>query len=438
MRRISTGLFALLLVAISARVAVAQSTNDGSLYSRFGLGQLEHFSSSQSAAMGGSGHGVHSLGYVNFANPGSWSDQILTRASAGFTYQNIRISDAGENESRLSSGYLNSVQFGFPILERKLGIAFGFAPFSRVGYGVREPGTLIVPGEAPDTVDYSVNFEGSGGVQQIVGGLGYRLNNNFSIGASVHGFFGIIDNGRRTSFFPSASGPEFVETNVSVTTQLTGVTATLGALFSTTRILRGNDLLTVGAAFTLPTTLSAERVRTLGEELNRDTLGVAVDGDVELPWRLAGGLAYFPSPRLTFSAGGRYEPWTDFRSNLSFPGIEAGSTETLSDYLQLGAGVEFIPAGTDLLAPYLTRIGYRIGFYYDRSYVSPEPDVDITTAALSAGLSLPTMLSGTRLDINMEVGRRGSTEQGLVEDMYYRLSANVNIGERWFLKPKLR
>ncbi|MEX0747045.1 MAG: hypothetical protein WD275_03525, partial [Rhodothermales bacterium] len=425
--------FCLLLcaaTAIAGSSAHAQNNNDGSLYSRFGLGQLESFSTSQSTAMGTSGYGSHSFNYVNFGNPGSWSDQVLTRVAAGFTYQNITIADAGENESRLSSGFLNSVQFGIPVMERRLGVAVGFAPFSRVSYSVQEPGVLITSSPVADTVDFLVNFEGSGGLQQIVGGLGYRPHKNFSIGISLHGFFGIVENGRRTSFIEPASGSQYVETNVSVSTQLTGFTATLGTLFNAGTLLRDGDLLTVGAAFTLPTTLSAERVRSLGEELDRDTLGTVVDGDVEIPWRLAGGLTYQPDSRWTISAGGRLEPWTDFKSDLGFPGIEPGSTDRLSDYVQVGAGVEFLPAGSDLLAPYLSRIGYRLGFYHDRSYVSPLPDASIKTSALAAGLSLPTLLSGTRLDINVEVGKRGSTEGGLVEEMFYRLSAIVNIGER--------
>jgi hypothetical protein len=416
----------------------AQSNNDGSLYSRFGLGQLESFSTSQAVAMGTSGYGSHSYNYVNFGNPGSWSDQVLTRVAAGFTYQNLTIADANENESRLSSGFLNSVQFGIPIIERRLGVAVGFVPFSRVNYFVEEPGELIITSPVADTVDYVVNFEGSGGLQQIVGGVGYRPHKNFSLGISIHGFFGIVENGRRTSFIETASGSNYVETNVSVATQLTGITATLGTLFNASTVLYEGDLLTVGAAFTLPTSLSAERVRTLGEELDSDTLGTAVAGDVDIPWRFSGGVTYQPNSRWTLSTGGRFEPWTDFKSGLGFPGIEPGSTNRLSDYVQVGAGVEFLPAGSDLLAPYLSRIGYRLGFYYDRSYVSPVPDVSLKTIAFAAGLSLPTLLSGTRLDINVEVGRRGSTDDGLVEDTFYRLSANVNIGERWFQKPKLR
>lgn len=411
----------------------AQSNPDGSLYSRFGIGELQSFSSSQIEAMGGIAPSMHSLNYLNFSNPGTWSDLVLTRAAAGFTYQNITISDAAENQSRLASGSMNAVHFSFPILERKLGAAIGFVPYSRVSYHVEQPGTLLTTGAGPDTVDYAVNFEGSGGLQQIVGGLGYRFNSNFSVGASVQGFFGIIENGRRTSFLEAG----FQQTEVSIETRLTGVSATIGSVYSARQLLNDEDFITVGAAFTLPTTLSGERVRTLGEGLDRDTLGIADEGSVQLPLGVEGGVSYYPGARWIVTAGGKYEPWSRFESDFSFPGLDVAG-EPLSDHVRGGAGVEFLPAGSDLLAPFLARVAYRFGFYYDQSYISPNPAVRINTMALTSGLSIPTMMSGTRIDINLEVGQRGSTDEDLVKDVFYRLSANVNIGERWFQKTKLR
>ncbi len=413
--------------------AHAQSNVDGSLYSRFGIGELQSFSSSQIEAMGGVAPSMHSLNYLNFSNPGTWSDLVLTRAAAGFTYQNITISDAAENESRLASGFLNAVQFSFPLLERKLGVAIGFVPYSRVSYHVEQPGTLLPSSTRPDTVDYTVNFEGSGGLQQVVGGLGYRFNSNFSAGVSVQGYFGIIDNGRRTSFLDTG----YQQTNVSVETRLAGISATLGSTYSARRLFSDEDVMIVGAAFTLPTSLSGERVRTLGEGLDRDTLGTTDEGSVHLPLRVEGGISYYPGPRWILTAGGKYEPWTDFESDFAFPGLDVGG-DPLSDRIRGGAGVEFIPAGSDLLAPFVARVAYRLGFYYDRSYISPSADEGLNTMALTGGLSIPTQMSGTRIDLNLEVGKRGSAEDNLVQDVFYRLSANVNIGERWFQQTKLR
>lgn len=428
----------LLLAFLLPLTAFAQNSSDGSLYSRFGLGEIQSFSSAQGEALGHSGIALHSFNYLNISNPGTWADQVLTRASAGFTYQNLRISDASNATSRLASGFLNGVQFGFPILEQELGVAIGFVPYSRVGYRVVNEGILTPDTPARDSVGYVVDFTGSGGLQQVVGGMGYRFNRNFSVGASLNAIFGIIENGRRTYFIGSGTTSGFIPTNVSSSTRLNGFTATFGTYINARRLFGDDDFIGVGATFTLPTTLSGERVRTLGEQLDRDTLGTVVGGDVDIPWRLGLGVSYHPDARWTVSTGGEYAPWTDFRSSLPFPGYDPEATSNLADRWQIGTGIEFVPGGSDLLASYFARVGYRLGVSYEQSYIGPAGSDAIRTLAGTVGFSLPTVQSGTRLDVNMQVGRRGKTEGALVQDVFYRLAVSVNIGERWFQTPRLR
>jgi hypothetical protein len=416
--------------------ARAQSGSDGSLYSRFGLGELYTFSSPQIQGMGGSGLGLRSFNYVNMSNPGSWSDQVLTRASAGFIYQNVAITDAADQTSRLASGSLNAVQFSFPILERRLGVGLGFAPYSRVGYRIETLDELISTQPSPDTTLFVTSFVGNGGLQRVVGGLGYRFNRYVSVGANAEVLFGIIDSGRRTSFIDI----NFQSTNVTTSTRMAGLTGTFGTLISLPNLVRDNDLLSLGAAFTLPARLAAVRVRTLGEleQVDRDTLGTRQEGTVDLPWSAGVGASYIPSNRWILSASAHYEPWSEFKSDLTFPGFTPGEAGSFSDRFRAGGGIEFLPAGADLLASYFARTAYRLGLSYDRSYASPVAGVDLRALAVTGGVSLPTMLPGTRLDINIEVGTRGTTEHGLVRDVFYRFAASLNVGERWFQKQQLR
>ena len=424
--------------------AAAQGTWDGSLYSRFGIGELQYFSNAQDAAFGYSGWALHSLSYLNLNNPGTWADQTLTRASAGFTHQNLRISDANQSRSRLSSGHLDGLHFGFPIFERKLGVALGFAPYSRVSYSVvREDSTPLVPGpnpnlREPDQVATRIEYFGSGGLQQIVGGFGLRLHHNLSVGVRLNTLFGIIDEGRRTSFIESVEGAQFRDTNLETSTRMNGLSASFGLLFILRNVLAQNDFVDLGAAFTLPTHLTARRVTTLGMDLSRDSLGTAIPGTVDLPWQLGAGIAYYPNAQWTISTGFRLAPWSEFQSSLRFPGYEPGNPEALADALQWGVGFEFLPAGSDLLAPYLARVGYRLGFSYDEAYISPDRGANLNTGIVTAGLSLPTLIPGTHLDIQLQAGRRGDARVGLVRDLFYRLSVSVNVGERWFQTPQLR
>ena len=218
----------------------------------------------------------------------------------------------------------------------------------------------------------------------------------------------------------------------------------MGALLTLPGVLGEGDALTAGATFTLPTRLSGDRVRTLGESLDRDTLGTKVDGSVDVPLGAGLGLAYRPDARWTVLADGRYEPWSAFSSTFALPGYTPGDgAANFQDRLRLSAGVELVPAGADFTEAYFRRTAYRLGFYYDDAYldgaqIGGDPDAELRTLALTGGVSLPTLLPGTRLDLNLEVGRRGTTDAELVQETFYRVLVNVNIGERWFEQRKLR
>jgi hypothetical protein len=110
----------------------------------------------------------------------------------------------------------------------------------------------------------------------------------------------------------------------------------------------------------------------------------------------------------------------------------------MDDRLRLSGGLEVVPAGDDLLAPYLQRVAYRLGAYYDQAYVAPSDDLSLRTFAVTGGFGLPTTFPGTHLDVNVEVGTRGSAEGDFVRDLFIGFSATLNVGERWFQKRKLR
>ncbi|RMF61890.1 MAG: hypothetical protein D6746_04890 [Bacteroidetes bacterium] len=410
----------------------AQQTGDGSVYSRFGLGELRQFPSSQLQAMGGGGTGFPSFGAVNLSNPASWGARVLTRVSGGLLYENLTMTDASDARSRLVSSALNGIHVGFPLKSQKLGLGLAYVPYTRVNYRVQEEGTLSPPDD--DEVPFTIQHTGGGGLQQVTGGLGWQINPNVAVGLQANWIFGILEQRRETRF---ASG--FYQTaTVASATRLHGVNGTAGVLVRLPNLLRPADQLAFGATFTLPTTLTGKRVPTLAlGQAEPDTLAGDRSGDVSLPYGVALGVSYQTDSRWTFLLDGRYEPWSQFESTFDFPGYDPDAGLTLRDRWRFSGGIEYFPAGRDFNASFLRRTAYRLGFYYDASYASPLPDVTIRTLAVTGGLSLPTMHPGTRIDLNLEVGTRGTTDRGLIRDRFVRVGLNVNFGERWFVKRKL-
>ncbi|MEM1094451.1 MAG: hypothetical protein AAGJ10_07590 [Bacteroidota bacterium] len=425
--------FLIAVFGLGVTPLLAQNAPNGSIYSRFGVGELQAFGSSQAQGMGQIGAAHFSNIYVNMANPGSWADQRLTRASASVNFVGIRAEDAQANTSRLGSGQLGSLQFGFPLYTQKLGVGIGYQPYSRVNHNVQQTATLQGDASVGDS-EYLVNFEGSGGLQKVTAGLGYRFNRMFSVGVSYDLLFGIMEDRQRTTFTTGG----FTETSLSTSTQLSGSTATIGSLFTLTKIFRQDDAVTLGLAFTLPTSLTGERFSALGSDFARDTLGTAVRAEVDLPSRLLYGLSYVYNTKWTFSVEGLYEPWSNFESNVSFPGFAVNGDQLFQDRTRFGAGFEFIPAPNEVFASFLEKARYRLGVYASTSYVTPTRGTDVNTLAITGGIGLPSLIPGTHLDINVEVGRRGVTDQNLVQDTFFSIGINANVGERWFFRPKQR
>lgn len=416
--------------------AWAQQDADGSIYSRFGLGELFDFSSAQIQGVGGGGAALTSLNYVNLSNPATWADQSLTRVAGSLQFQGLEIEDNQGLSSRLNSSMLKAFQFSFPIRAGSWGAVLSFTPYSRVAHKVEDtPEPLVSP--LQDSSTYQITFEGEGGLQKATAGFGFRPSRNISFGVTADFIFGIIRESRDTRIFPneSGSGIVFTSTDFNKSTRLVGVTSTLGGLVTFPDILSDNDALSVGVSVSLPTTLSGTRTRTIGPSSNALEIGEELKGDVELPMRSNVGLTYYLS-RWAFVTNLMIEPWSAFDSELDLPGFVPGGSSSFRDRTRFSLGVDFQPS-SNALDSYFNRMGYRIGFYTESWYVDIQ-DIDApTTTALTGGISLPTLFPGTRIDINLEAGRRRSNDARLVDESFYKIHINVNIGERWFEKRKL-
>jgi hypothetical protein len=63
---------------------------------------------------------------------------------------------------------------------------------------------------------------------------------------------------------------------------------------------------------------------------------------------------------------------------------------------------------------------------------------NVQVYAATGGLSLPTSIPGTRIDLNLKAGVREPRGGSFVRDVFYGVSVHVNFGERWFQQRKLR
>ena len=424
----------LITIGLVPQIALAQSSNNyGSAYSRFGVGERLGLTSSMTDAMGGAGAALRSTLYNNLANPALWADQSFVGFSAAAQVRGIETTDASNSTSRASGGGVRGIQLGIPLSSQRVGMTLAFRPYSRVDYRAIEEGELL-PDEGTELVSYRHNFEGGGGLQQFTAGLGARLSPGLSVGASADVFFGTIEYVQRTEF---PGNDEYRETRTTRSTRLSGVTGTIGAIFSKDNVFGEGDGIHFGASVTLPANLSGDFVQTLGVSLDRDTVATSLDGSVTLPLSARFGFAYTGRERWSFAADVEYEPWGSFESDFAFGGYDPVSgINSLKDRLRAGGGFQVIPGGRRRTAGYFARTAYRLGAYAERAFFAPF-DTNLNTIAITAGVSLPTVVPAARFDLGLEAGTRGSTDGMLVRDLFIRGTATINFGERWFVRRRL-
>ena len=427
MRSLCIGFLTVISLALFPASSQAQSQNDGSIYSRFGLGERVSFHSSKSQAMGGGGIALSSSQYANYANPASLSDQFLTHFSGGLTYQSITAQADGQPQGTLASGTLSGIGISFPLRSNTTGVGLSFSPYTNVSYRVDTETDLVTDPEVGGSVPLITSFKGNGGLYKFSAGVGHRFSNSLSVGLSGDLVFGILEENQQTLF----NNVAFVDRSVSKATRMNGLTATAGFRFIVPNMPEGKGLV-VGGTFRLPRMMNGTRNQALVDKLDRDTLGTVIEGDIKLPIGLGLGVAFQPEPRWTLVADFTYEGWSGFESDFDLPGYSTSGPSNLSNGTRISAGAEYWPAARRPFAPWASKIAYRLGFYTDQSYISPDLEENIGSIGITGGLSIPSLVPGTTIDMNIDVGRRGTTSNGLVRDRYIRFGLNINFGERWF------
>lgn len=416
-----------LLILMGTTCAMAQSRSDGSVYSRFGLGERAFFLSSQSQAMGHAGSALGSFRYSNIANPAGLSDQFFTRVNGGMTMERLTSSETGLNDSILNSGRFNSMHISFPIRTRQTGIGLAFEPFTNVNYRIDKTTTVVADPSTGAETPVLTTFQGNGGLYQLTGALGQRITPNLSAGIAVSYVFGLLEEAQRTTF----NNVQFTDSDISNNTRLNGASATFGLRYQRQGVFGIDRPLAAGLAVTLPSTLSGERTITLESGAASDTLTVVGSGEIDLPVRVLFGIMFQPGLEWTVVADIHHERWSSLSSDFSLPGVGAAASG-VSDRTRLSAGIEYWPGARKPFGPYFVRMAYRMGVYMDQSYVSPHPTEQIKSIGVTGGFSVPTGIPGTTIDLNLDVGRRGTTSDGLVRDRYMKFGININFGERWF------
>ncbi|MHC1706895.1 MAG: hypothetical protein AB9842_05160 [Bacteroidales bacterium] len=394
-------------------------------YSRYGVGNLFRTTNSQSMSFGGAGIGLRSPLFVNFQNPASYTAfDTLSFVFEGAISSNTQTLKSQGTSQRANFTTLKHLMFGFPVTHFWK-VSAGLLPYSQVGYNVGDEEEIEDVGLVKRT------FQGEGGYNQFFMGHAFQLHRNLSLGVNVSYLFGTINRKRGMTFPDSVYYRYFrVVDDISISDFL----LTYGLQYHT---ILGKDLkFNVGAVFTNSTSMKAKKSM-LSETYNagssgavniKDTIEIqpGVKGNIVLPTSYGAGFSLEKEQRWLWAMDFRMENWEKFSM--------FGEKDSLKNSMELSTGFQFIPNNTSL-SGYFQKISYRAGFRYAKSYLQLRSH-QLEEMGFTFGLGLPIARTKSCVHVGMEIGRRGTTSDNLIQENYFMITLGVSVFENWFYRRK--
>lgn len=414
----------ILLIATSFLSFAQNSNKENSPYSRFGIGEFRNGLNPQLRGMGSISTAYASEFSINTDNPASYASLRLT------TYDisgegSVKKILAGNQHYSTGMATLSQLSIGVPV-SKHAAFLIGLRPFTRTYYMMSDTTDLPGIGRALRT------YSGDGSTNYIFLGLAGKFK-NFSAGINAGYLFGTI---RRSSVLSKLYDTISVfNADFSTYDRIGGLYWKAGVMYEG-KVNKKMDF-RAGATLALNQQLNSWldvyelSWRYSGSSQIFDT-AVSVQGQknkTTLPLSYSIGIQLVDSEKK-WSAGLDFfmQQWQQYRNHH-------GQPDSLTQQAwRLAAGAEYVPNNRNMYQ-YLNRITYRIGAYYGHDYVVIR-NTSITYYALTAGLGLPFRRSMDRINLAMEIGRRGTQEKGLIQENFYKLSVGITLNDKWFVKRR--
>ncbi len=423
-----------IVIAIAFILAIGLNAQDGSVspYSYFGIGNVRANSSIENQMMGGIGIYTDSI-HASLSNPSGYSKLRLTTYAGGISRKELSLKSASARESSSVSS-LNYLSIGFPIAKR-LGLGFGLNRRSAVGYNFES--TVSVSNGDNSSSDVRNLYSGSGGLNKVYVSLGYELIKNLSIGVTANYNFGNFDNSRAQTIenvelgtsdnrFSSVSG---VDLNYALNYE--NKISDKHTFYTSLRVNTQANLISRNRRTINSFSSTSGSVR---EEFEVDLTATGLDEtDLKIPATTTFGLGFGENKK--WFLGGEYS----FQELNTFSNVFIEVDDfSYQDAKTFALGGYYIPDYTSFTS-YFKRIIYRAGMRYNQTgMVVNQKEINNFGITFGVGLPLATNTgSFSNVNVGFEIGRRGTTAAGLIEETYFKFNVGLSLNDRWFQKRKI-
>ena len=407
--------------------SVLAQNQTNSPYSRFGIGDLQSNILSEYAAMGGTSIGSYNPNIINPYNPASYSAFKANSFifSTGGAHQTTKMQTTNLEQITNSSSF-SHLLLGFP-LSKKIGVSAGLLPFSNIGY-------LIEDAEIhPDLGLVNYSYNGDGGLSLLYVGAAYNLTENLSVGANANYLFGGLNRNKRVLF----TDKETYNTRKNSSISAKGFFYQLGLMYN--KDLNEKTHLTFGftannnAKISAKRTVLTETYEILSSiyEVVKDTIedysiSGCEDCNMILPQNLAVGVSLNMDNKWLLMADFSIQDWSEYRM--------FGETDSLANSMKFSGGLQYTPDNM-AVNKYWKLIKFRFGGKFQQSYLQLY-NTQLNEKSVSFGLGLPLRKTKSEINLSVEVGERGTTNNNLIKEQFLHFQIGLSLRDIWFVKRK--
>ncbi len=401
----------------------------GSTYSSFGLGMPNDYRAPHAAGMNVMGTAVFDDRISSTANPALLGTNRFTNINGGFNITGYSATDeAGTTNS--THVQANQLQISLPLYRDRLGLSASVLPETNYNFRIHEDGTLEPEQtHAGERLAYESEITGTGGINRLEVGAGYRIGRLWYIGVAPSFYFGTLE--RQNDF--NIDSEDFEPINFTRKTSYTGFGGRIGLLHMIPGIANPNDVLAIGATASMPVTLDAERrveTQRNGEVSTIRDSEYYGSRTIEYPFDLTFGINYNLN-NLRISSDVLYQNWA------SYEPFDINDNVNYIDRFRVGLGAEFSGYNPNTAPSFFEDLIYRAGISYDTGNMEVNNET-VNTWKASLGIGIPTQQRTSSFNINFDYGMRGTQAGGLIEEEIFEVRLSFNLSELMFFRPRFR
>jgi len=389
-------------------------------YSRYGLGDLS-IGYIRNSSLGGIGIGFADKKYINYTNPAAYS-AFDTMSSNLELSLNGRYSKIENVNKSIKASYISfgSLLMGFPLF-KWWHIGWGLIPYSKVGYNIEDR-------QYYNNVEVNYIYEGYGGLNDFFIGQSFKISKNIALGFNSSFLFGTI-NRTKTVIFPDVNIMDYeaiegltinkikfkygLQYYADINNDISGC---LGLIFASKQNLKGERSI---SAMTFSSIDNYYYSKDVVENEKSNSVDIIMPGEFGL------GFTITKKGKWIYGADFNFQNWEEYRYGKQ--------KDSLKNAYCIAIGGKIIPNYNS--NNYLKKVGYSYGIKYNKTYLHLK-EKDINEYLMTAGIELPVRRYNGMINLNFEVGKKGTDRKILLMENYIGFNICLSYSEIWFFRRK--